>query len=214
MPYDDDRRRDRAREARRRAAWSARSSPPTTASRARSCSAPAPYHGRLLLVNRDSAKESTGHGSPLPHLVHGGPGRAGGGEEMGGMRGVLHYMQRTAFRARRRRSSHVTGRWIDRARRARSPDPSVPQVLRGAGDRRHRRSPAARTVTVEDIEHFARHQRRHLLRPHGRGRGQANRSSRSASRTATSWCRPPRDCSSIRRRVRCSPTTASRVCAS
>ena len=56
----------------------------------------APYHGRLYVMNRASAKESTGHGSPLPHLVHGGPGRAGGGEEMGGVRGVLHYMQRTA----------------------------------------------------------------------------------------------------------------------
>src|SRR3954466_8092736 len=55
------------------------------------------YHGRILFVNRDSAKESTGHGSPLPNLVHGGPGRAGGGEEMGGIRGVLHYMQRTAL---------------------------------------------------------------------------------------------------------------------
>ena len=56
----------------------------------------AAFHGRIMLVNRHSAKESTGHGSPLPHLVHGGPGRAGGGEEMGGVRGVLHYMQRTA----------------------------------------------------------------------------------------------------------------------
>ncbi|MEW5918344.1 MAG: phenylacetic acid degradation bifunctional protein PaaZ, partial [Gemmatimonadota bacterium] len=56
----------------------------------------APYHGRIMVMNRYAAKESTGHGSPLPHLVHGGPGRAGGGEEMGGVRGVLHYMQRTA----------------------------------------------------------------------------------------------------------------------
>ena len=56
----------------------------------------APYHGRIIVVNRDCAKESTGHGSPLPHLVHGGPGRAGGGEELGGIRGVMHYMQRTA----------------------------------------------------------------------------------------------------------------------
>jgi oxepin-CoA hydrolase/3-oxo-5,6-dehydrosuberyl-CoA semialdehyde dehydrogenase len=55
------------------------------------------YHGCLLMVNRQSAKESTGHGSPMPHLVHGGPGRAGGGEEIGGVRGVLHYMQRTAL---------------------------------------------------------------------------------------------------------------------
>lgn len=53
-------------------------------------------HGRILVLNSDCAKESTGHGSPLPLLVHGGPGRAGGGEEMGGKRGVLHYMQRTA----------------------------------------------------------------------------------------------------------------------
>jgi oxepin-CoA hydrolase/3-oxo-5,6-dehydrosuberyl-CoA semialdehyde dehydrogenase len=57
----------------------------------------APYHGRLMMVNRRCAAESTGHGSPLPHLVHGGPGRAGGGEELGGMRAVLHYMQRTAL---------------------------------------------------------------------------------------------------------------------
>jgi oxepin-CoA hydrolase/3-oxo-5,6-dehydrosuberyl-CoA semialdehyde dehydrogenase len=56
----------------------------------------APFHGRIMVMNRYAAKESTGHGSPLPHLVHGGPGRAGGGEEMGGVRGVLHYMQRTA----------------------------------------------------------------------------------------------------------------------
>ncbi len=54
------------------------------------------YHGRVLVLNRDCAKESTGHGSPLPLLVHGGPGRAGGGEEMGGIRGVKHYMQRVA----------------------------------------------------------------------------------------------------------------------
>ncbi|HYF32040.1 MAG TPA: phenylacetic acid degradation bifunctional protein PaaZ [Chitinophagaceae bacterium] len=57
----------------------------------------ATHHGRILVLNRDCAKESTGHGSPLPLLVHGGPGRAGGGEEMGGMRGVKHYMQRVAI---------------------------------------------------------------------------------------------------------------------
>jgi oxepin-CoA hydrolase/3-oxo-5,6-dehydrosuberyl-CoA semialdehyde dehydrogenase len=57
----------------------------------------ASYHGRLLIVNRSCAKESTGHGSPLPHLVHGGPGRAGGGEEMGGVRAVMHYLQRSAL---------------------------------------------------------------------------------------------------------------------
>lgn len=54
-------------------------------------------HGRILVLNKDCAKESTGHGSPMPMLVHGGPGRAGGGEEMGGKRGVMHYLQRTAI---------------------------------------------------------------------------------------------------------------------
>jgi len=57
----------------------------------------AAYHGRLLVLNADCAKESTGHGSPLPTLVHGGPGRAGGGEELGGLRAVKHYMQRSAI---------------------------------------------------------------------------------------------------------------------
>ena len=57
----------------------------------------APYHGRVLVLNAECAKESTGHGSPMPLLTHGGPGRAGGGEEMGGKRGVMHYLQRTAI---------------------------------------------------------------------------------------------------------------------
>jgi oxepin-CoA hydrolase/3-oxo-5,6-dehydrosuberyl-CoA semialdehyde dehydrogenase len=57
----------------------------------------ASHHGRILVLNRESAPESTGHGSPMPLLVHGGPGRAGGGEEMGGKRGVMHYLQRTAI---------------------------------------------------------------------------------------------------------------------
>jgi oxepin-CoA hydrolase/3-oxo-5,6-dehydrosuberyl-CoA semialdehyde dehydrogenase len=57
----------------------------------------ASYHGRILILNENCAKESTGHGSPMPLMVHGGPGRAGGGEEMGGMRGVKHYLQRTAI---------------------------------------------------------------------------------------------------------------------
>lgn len=56
----------------------------------------ATHHGRILVLNQECAKESTGHGSPLPMLIHGGPGRAGGGEEMGGVRGVKHYMQRVA----------------------------------------------------------------------------------------------------------------------
>src|SRR6516165_11846941 len=77
----------------------------------------APWHGRLLVLDTDDAKESTGHGSPLPPLVHGGPGRAGGGEEMGGIRGVLHHMQRTAVQASPRMLSAVTGRWVPGAPR-------------------------------------------------------------------------------------------------
>jgi oxepin-CoA hydrolase/3-oxo-5,6-dehydrosuberyl-CoA semialdehyde dehydrogenase len=77
----------------------------------------AAYHGRLVLINRQSAKESTGHGSPLPHLVHGGPGRAGGGEEMGGVRGVLHYMQRTALQGSPTTLMHVTNEYVVGAER-------------------------------------------------------------------------------------------------
>ncbi len=75
----------------------------------------AAYHGRLMIVDRSSAKESTGHGSPLPHLVHGGPGRAGGGEEMGGVRGVLHYMQRTALQGSPTVIAAITKEWIPKA---------------------------------------------------------------------------------------------------
>ena len=67
------------------------------------------YHGRILILNSDCAKESTGHGSPLPLLVHGGPGRAGGGEEMGGLRGVKHYMQRTAIQGSPTMLTAITG---------------------------------------------------------------------------------------------------------
>lgn len=68
----------------------------------------ASMHGRVLVLNADCAKESTGHGSPMPLLVHGGPGRAGGGEEMGGKRGVLHYLQRTAIQGSPTTITHIT----------------------------------------------------------------------------------------------------------
>ncbi len=68
----------------------------------------ATHHGRILVLNQESAKESTGHGSPMPLLVHGGPGRAGGGEEMGGMRGIKHYMQRCAIQGSPTTLSHIT----------------------------------------------------------------------------------------------------------
>jgi oxepin-CoA hydrolase/3-oxo-5,6-dehydrosuberyl-CoA semialdehyde dehydrogenase len=114
----------------------------------------APYHGRIVVVNRHCAKESTGHGSPLPHLVHGGPGRAGGGEEMGGIRGVLHYLQRTAIQGTPDVITAASGRW---ARGARELDPGVhpfrkPFGALAIGDTFRS---VERTVTVEDIERFA-----------------------------------------------------------
>ena len=114
----------------------------------------APFHGRILVVNRDCAKDSTGHGSPLPHLVHGGPGRAGGGEEMGGVRGVMHYMQRTAIQGSPETIVAVTGRWM---RGARQRDPGVHPFRKpfhdlAIGDTFNS---GEREVTIEDIERFA-----------------------------------------------------------
>lgn len=74
------------------------------------------YHGRVLVLNNECAKESTGHGSPLPLLVHGGPGRAGGGEEMGGMRGVKHYMQRVAIQGSPSMITAISGQYQQNAK--------------------------------------------------------------------------------------------------
>jgi oxepin-CoA hydrolase/3-oxo-5,6-dehydrosuberyl-CoA semialdehyde dehydrogenase len=114
----------------------------------------APWHGRLLVLDADDARESTGHGSPLPALVHGGPGRAGGGEEMGGLRGILHHMQRTAVQASPRMLSAVTGRWVTgAAKQAAGPHPFTKPLSRLAiGDCV---VAGPRTVTLADIEHFA-----------------------------------------------------------
>jgi oxepin-CoA hydrolase/3-oxo-5,6-dehydrosuberyl-CoA semialdehyde dehydrogenase len=114
----------------------------------------APWHGRLLVLDSDAAPESTGHGSPLPPLVHGGPGRAGGGEEMGGLRGVLHHMQRTAIQASPRMLQAATGRWVKGAPRlAGGVHPFTKPLARlRIGDTI---TGGPRTVTVEDIEHFA-----------------------------------------------------------
>ncbi|MDJ0355110.1 phenylacetic acid degradation bifunctional protein PaaZ [Paenarthrobacter sp. PH39-S1] len=71
----------------------------------------AAHHGRVLLLNREDARSSTGHGSPVPHLVHGGPGRAGGGEELGGVRSVYHHMQRTAVQGSPNMLTAITGVW-------------------------------------------------------------------------------------------------------
>jgi oxepin-CoA hydrolase / 3-oxo-5,6-dehydrosuberyl-CoA semialdehyde dehydrogenase len=114
----------------------------------------APFHGRVLVVNRHCAKESTGHGSPLPHLVHGGPGRAGGGEEMGGIRGLMHYMQRTALQGTPDLVTAAGGRWVKGAREL---DPGVhpfrkPFGALAIGDTFRS---AEREVTTVDIERFA-----------------------------------------------------------
>lgn len=114
----------------------------------------APWHGRLLVLDRDDAKESTGHGSPLPTLVHGGPGRAGGGEEMGGLRGVHHHMQRTAVQASPRVLTAITGRWAPGAERTFTdvhPFRKSLQELR-IGDAL---AAGPRKVTEADIAHFA-----------------------------------------------------------
>ena len=76
----------------------------------------ATHHGRILVLNQECAKESTGHGSPLPMLVHGGPGRAGGGEEMGGVRGVKHYMQRVAVQGSPTTITAITGQYQPNAK--------------------------------------------------------------------------------------------------
>jgi len=114
----------------------------------------APYHGRLLVVNRDCAKESTGHGSPLPHLVHGGPGRAGGGEEMGGIRGVMHYMQRTAVQGTPDVLTAVTHRWVNGSRQL---DPGVHPFRKPFGELviGDTFNSKEREVTLGDIERFA-----------------------------------------------------------
>jgi oxepin-CoA hydrolase/3-oxo-5,6-dehydrosuberyl-CoA semialdehyde dehydrogenase len=112
------------------------------------------YHGRLYFNNRDSMKESTGHGSPLPHMVHGGPGRAGGGEEMGGVRGVKHYMQRTAIQGSPDILSAIGEKWVPGGTEIKGP--AHPFTRRfgelAIGETLHT---APRTVTLEDIETFA-----------------------------------------------------------
>jgi oxepin-CoA hydrolase/3-oxo-5,6-dehydrosuberyl-CoA semialdehyde dehydrogenase len=114
----------------------------------------APWHGRILVLDDDAAPESTGHGSPLPMLVHGGPGRAGGGEEMGGMRGVFHHVQRTAIQASPRMLKAATGRWVTGApRNLDEVHPFTKPLSRlRIGDTIHA---GPRTVTLADIEHFA-----------------------------------------------------------
>jgi len=114
----------------------------------------APWHGRILVLDRDDAGESTGHGSPLPVLVHGGPGRAGGGEELGGIRGVLHHMQRTAIQASPDMLTAITGQWTTGSRRTETDVHPFRKSLAdlAIGDTI---TSEPRTISLEDIEHFA-----------------------------------------------------------
>jgi len=114
----------------------------------------AAFHGRLYFNNRASMKEATGHGAPLPHMVHGGPGRAGGGEELGGIRGVMHYMQRTAVQGSPDILTAIGQQWVPGATeisdRAHPFTRTFDQLELGETFN----SPA-RTVTLDDIETFA-----------------------------------------------------------
>ena len=112
------------------------------------------YHGRMLILDRNSAGESTGHGSPLPVLVHGGPGRAGGGEEMGGIRGVTHYMQRTALQGGPAVLSSIVRQWLPGAPK---PEGAIHPFRKRISelDVGYTFATASRTVTLDDIEHFA-----------------------------------------------------------
>lgn len=114
----------------------------------------AAFHGRIVLIDRDCARESTGHGSPLPMLIHGGPGRAGGGEEMGGVRGVKHYMQRSALQGSPRTLSAIAGKWLPGAPQ---PTGSVHpfRMTYGELDVGYTLNTASRVITLDDIEHFA-----------------------------------------------------------
>jgi oxepin-CoA hydrolase/3-oxo-5,6-dehydrosuberyl-CoA semialdehyde dehydrogenase len=116
--------------------------------------ATAAFHGRMLIIDRANHKESTGHGSPLPVLVHGGPGRAGGSEEMGGVRGVKHYMQRTALQSSPAMIAAITGQYLPGApKRVIDTHPFRLKMSElSIGDTWNTES---RIVSLEDIEHFA-----------------------------------------------------------
>jgi oxepin-CoA hydrolase/3-oxo-5,6-dehydrosuberyl-CoA semialdehyde dehydrogenase len=112
------------------------------------------FHGRIAFIDRDSGKESTGHGSPMPQLVHGGPGRAGGGEEMGGVRGLANYMQRTALQGSPRVLSAITRRYLAGAPTSGGEHPfrrKFHDLPIG-----YQLKTKAREITLDDIEHFAR----------------------------------------------------------
>lgn len=112
------------------------------------------FHGRIVMINRDCSKESTGHGSPLPALVHGGPGRAGGGEEMGGIRGVKHYMQRSALQGSPTMIADIVNQYLEGATQTTGDEHPFRKRL-GELKIGYTLNTGSRTVTLADIEHFA-----------------------------------------------------------
>ena len=112
------------------------------------------FHGRLYFNNGASMAESTGHGSPLPHLVHGGPGRAGGGQEMGGIRGVMHYMQRTALQGSPDILTQVGQKWVPGAKELTKENHPFTCSFASLqiGETLHT---VSRQISMKDIEHFA-----------------------------------------------------------
>ena len=174
----------------------------------------AAYHGRMLVIDRTNAAESTGHGSPLPVLVHGGPGRAGGSEEMGGVRGVKHYMQRTALQSSPAMIAAITEQYIPGAPkhiidvhpfRLKMSELHIGDTWKTDEPHRHARGHRA----------FRRVHRRQILCPHGRGSGEGLADLRGPGRPRLPdpelRRRPVRR---SRSRARCWPTPASRICAS
>ncbi|MEP5729970.1 MAG: phenylacetic acid degradation bifunctional protein PaaZ [Sulfitobacter sp.] len=114
----------------------------------------AAYHGRLYFNNRSSMQESTGHGSPLPHMIHGGPGRAGGGEELGGVRGVLHYMQKTAIQGSPDILSEISSTWVTGSHESIQDSHPFTRNFHQLkiGETIHTEP---RQISLEDIAHFA-----------------------------------------------------------
>ncbi len=112
------------------------------------------FHGRLYFNDRHSAQEAAGHGSPLPHMVHGEPGRARGSEELGGIRGVMNYMQRTAVQGSPDLLTAVGDQWVPGAGESSGQAHPFTRTFHQLeiGETVHT---AARRVTLEDIEHFA-----------------------------------------------------------
>ena len=173
----------------------------------------APWHGRILVLDRDDAKESTGHGSPLPMLVHGGPGRAGGGEELGGVRAVLHHMQRTAVQASPDMMTAITGRWTTGSQRAVGRThpfrKSLADLAIGDTVETPGRTVSSRTWSTSRSSRATRSTPTPTPRPR-----RGTRCSAASSPTATWWSRWPPGCSSTPTRARCWPTSASTSSAS